>query len=211
LVIITVIVAVFHKRIHLFYTRVENRFLENYHDRENQQKVKERHELAPWDAIISQFTIPLGSSVTGIPLLQLSLREKYGVNIAMIKRSNDFIIMTPERDEKMYPGDVIFAIGTEEQLQHFKHEIETTQEENEATQEENIILTKLIIGENSPFINKNIRESDIRKKTNGIVVGVEKGSSRILNPESNYVFTAGDKVWIVGDKKRIITLKASLK
>lgn len=207
LAIVIAFVASFYKKIHAFYIRIENRFLQNYNDREIQQRARERRELAPWDAIISQFKIPLGSPVTGIPLLQLALREKYGVNIAMIKRSNDFTIMAPERDEKMYPGDEIFAIGTEEQLQQFKKEIEATHSEYTPTQDEDIVLKKIVIEDGSAFIGKSIRETDIRNKTNGIVVGIEKENYRMLNPESNYVFDAGDKVWIVGDKNLINDLE----
>ncbi len=206
LLIIGIFTATFYKKIHAFYIRIENRFLENFNDRELQQHAKGRHELAPWDAIISQFEIPKGSPVTGITLQQLALREKYGVNIAMIKRGDDFTIMAPERNEKMYPGDEVFVIGTDEQLIQFKKQIDSTGVEWESAHDDDIVLKKLEVTQDSNLLGKTIRESDIRIKTNGIVVGVEHDNRRLLNPESNYIFVEGDKIWVVGDANLISKL-----
>ncbi|HTN47591.1 MAG TPA: cation:proton antiporter [Flavipsychrobacter sp.] len=203
LMIIAALVAMFYKRIHLFYIRIENRFLANFNDREIQQRAKRRHELAPWDAIISRFEIPLGSPVSGITLQSLALRERFGVNIAMIKRGEDYTIMAPERNEKMYPGDAVFAIGTDEQLVQFKKEIDAVDQEYEPTQDDDIVLKKITVAEGSEFVNKSIRESDLRVRTNGIIVGIERGNRRILNPESNFIFEAGDLIWVVGHKALI--------
>ena len=64
-------------------------------------------------------------------------------------------------------------------------------------------LDKFTIDHDSPFINKSIRESGIRTRTNGLVVGIERSGQRILNPESTIIFEEGDVVWIVGEKKLI--------
>jgi len=48
-----------------------------------------------------------------------------------------------------------------------------------------------------------IRESGIREKTSGLVVGIERDGQRILNPESQTVLEWNDIVWIVGDRKKI--------
>ncbi|MEO9210358.1 MAG: TrkA C-terminal domain-containing protein [Ginsengibacter sp.] len=48
-----------------------------------------------------------------------------------------------------------------------------------------------------------MRESSIRERTNGLVVGIERNKERILNPSSTINFEWGDIVWIVGDRKKI--------
>jgi len=207
LIVIIAFVSFFYKKVHTFYIRIENRFLENFNDREIQQHARGRHELAPWDAIIIRYEVPLGSPVIGIMLQDLRLRERYGVNIAMIKRGDDFTIPAPERNEKMYPGDIVFAIGTEEQLELFKKDLVAVNEDHEPTLDEDIVLKKLPIDEHSIFLGSNIRDSNIRNLTKGIVVGIEKENKRLLNPESSYVFELGDNVWVVGDKKLISGLK----
>ncbi|MGZ5243402.1 MAG: cation:proton antiporter regulatory subunit [Bacteroidia bacterium] len=47
------------------------------------------------------------------------------------------------------------------------------------------------------------------KKADGIVVCLARNGKRILNPDSNVAFEAGDIVWIVGYKKKIARLDAT--
>src|SRR5690606_39219072 len=49
-ILIGIFTALFYKKIHSFYVKIENRFLDNFNDREMQQLARGRHELAPWDA-----------------------------------------------------------------------------------------------------------------------------------------------------------------
>jgi CPA2 family monovalent cation:H+ antiporter-2 len=53
---------------------------------------------------------------------------------------------------------------------------------------------------NQEFIGKTIRESNLREKTSGLVVGIEKNGIRYLNPESAMILSDGDILWIVGNK-----------
>lgn len=201
LVIVVTLIAIaliFSKKIHAFYLRLENRFFFNFNHREIYEAKVNRKELAPWDAHISQYVLPKGSPVTGKTLKELSMREQIGVNIAMIRRGDTYNIIAPEREERLYPGDKMFVIGTDEQLEDFKNYISPLPEYDGDVKQE-VVLKKIEISTTSALIGKTIRESSIREKTQGLVVGIERGGRRILNPESNEVFEAKDKVWIVGE------------
>jgi monovalent cation:H+ antiporter-2, CPA2 family len=118
----------------------------------------------------------------------------------MIKRGDNYTIPAPSRFEKIYPGDVLFIIGTDEQIDKFKNFIELPGEDNTdlpGTRE--VILKKITAKEVSALLDKTIRESGIREKTNGLVVGIERKGRRILNPASETIFESEDKIWIVGD------------
>jgi CPA2 family monovalent cation:H+ antiporter-2 len=196
--------AIFSKKIHAFYIRIEDRFLFNFNQRDMDEAKKGRHELAPWDARIVQFTLPEGSPVIAQTLEEVAMREKFGVNIAMLKR-NSYTIYAPSRYEKMYPGDVLYVIGTDEQLDQVKKFIEPTAEAIASTsiQHDAIELRKIRIQTTTPVLGMSIRESGIREKTNGIIVGLERNGARQLNPESTTVFQEGDGIWIVGEGKLI--------
>ncbi|WP_244214246.1 cation:proton antiporter regulatory subunit [Pedobacter jejuensis] len=43
----------------------------------------------------------------------------------------------------------------------------------------------------------------IREKAQALIVGIERGADRILNPSSDFVFDSGDVIWIVGNNKKI--------
>lgn len=205
LILLIILSIVFSKKIHQLYLKIEERFYYNFTDRERQHAMDNKSELAPWDAHIGTIEVPLHAEVTGKTLQEIAAREQFGVNIAMIRRGAQFVISAPSRDERIYPEDKLFVIGTDEQLEQFKAYL---QPDNTApaTDHEDVVLKKFIVTAASSLLGKNIRESNVREITNGIVVGIERGRHRILNPESSLVFENGDKVWIVGDRKKIETL-----
>jgi len=48
-----------------------------------------------------------------------------------------------------------------------------------------------------------IRESRVREKTQGLIVGIERKGTRILNPDSTTFFHPGDVIWLAGNTKLI--------
>ena len=70
-----------------------------------------------------------------------------------------------------------------------------------------VALKKIRVKRNSFLDGKTIRESAIREKTKGLVVGIERNNKRMLNPESNLILKEDDLIWIVGDAKKIEEVK----
>lgn len=202
LVIAVVSYVLFPKKLHAFYNKIEGHFLKNYHGREIAKTNKRQNVLSPWDGHMANFNIALASNIIGKTLEELRIREHFGINIATIKRGT-IIINIPSRSERLFPGDEISVIGTDEQVVAFKnyldqHEIDLPEE----VLEDEIILQQLEL-KNRICIGKTIRESQIREKTHGIIVGIERNGKRILNPESHLILEADDTLWIAGDKKKI--------
>ena len=138
------------------------------------------------------------SPFIGKTLLESKMREKFGVNIVRIERG-DYVINVPNRNNHLYPNDKISVIGTDEQLEYFKTFAESSAiESNPDVAKQNVSLHHFTIHKNSILAGQNIRE-----RSHGLVVGIERNGERILNPESDMVFEANDKVWIVGNEIRI--------
>jgi len=192
----------FPKKLHSFYNRIENHFIKNFNDRNTVIKNKRQIVLSPWDGHMAEFVIAKESNLAGKTLDELKIREQFGINIATIKRG-EITINIPIRTERLFPGDEISVIGTDEQVALFnsyleKHEIEEPKHELK----EEIILQQLPL-KNRICIGKSIRESNIREQTHGIIVGIERNGNRILNPESHLVLEEDDILWIAGNKKKI--------
>ena len=106
----------------------------------------------------------------------------------------------------MFPGDEICVIGSDTQVKKFQKYLNQNEiEPSENTADANIVLQHLEL-KNETFIGKSIRESQIREKTNGLVVGIERDGRRMLNPESHLILEKNDILWVVGDKKLMTTL-----
>ena len=201
---------IFRKKIQMLYDKIESRFIENLNDRELQEELKvlelqaskRNVALAPWDAHMTTFDVEPEVSIIGKTLAELRWRELIGVNVAMIKRGQ-VTITTPQRHDRVYPGDKLFIICTDQQEKKMNAILRPDKKLVESQKEAQVELDKFTIEHDSTFINKTIRESGIRTSTNGLVVGIERNGQRILNPESTMVFEEGDVVWIVGEKKLI--------
>ncbi len=192
--------TIFSRKLQRFYDTLENRFLYNLNAREIQNA---QPEILPWDAHLSEITVAPESVLVGKSLIELAVREKYGVNIAMIERGK-MMIPTPSRDERLYPNDKVMLIGTDDQLAAVKDLFESGNDNKENTfPKKDMTLQKVVINSNSPVLGQTIRNSGIREKTQGLVVGIERKGTRILNPDSNIVFENEDIVWVVGNTKKI--------
>jgi CPA2 family monovalent cation:H+ antiporter-2 len=189
----------FPKKLTARYYKIEERFIKNFNGRELEKAKRSRSDLTPWDGHMATFDIARDSNITGLSLEELRIRENIGVNIAYIKRG-DIIINIPSKNERIFPGDEIGVIGTDVQFIKFTQYL--NQKETDAkpeTTEPDIVLRQIDL-KNQEFIGKTIRESNLREKTSGLVVGIEKNGIRYLNPESSMILSDGDILWIVGNK-----------
>lgn len=192
----------FPKKLHAFYNKIEGHFLKNYHGRELAKTNKRQNVLSPWDGHMANFNIVLASNIVGKTLEELRIREQFGINIATIKRG-DITLNIPSRTERLFPGDEISVIGTDEQVIAFKKYLDQNEIDLPETVFENEVILQQLELKNRVCIGKSIRESQIREKTQGIIVGIERNGKRILNPESHLILEADDILWIAGDRKKI--------
>ena len=211
-----IILYLFSRRLQTFYHRIESRFIRNLNAREIAESENTSLEsnvirknadiqldLAPWSAYILDLEVNPHADYIGKPLVELMWREKYGINIAYIKRGEK-LIHAPGRNNKLLPYDHAGIIATDEQMKAFKPVFDSVESiEALQTRIEDIVLQKIVVDEYNRLKGLSIRDSGIRERTDGLVIGIERGNTRILNPESSTVFEWNDAVWIVGDRKKI--------
>lgn len=200
LIIAVVLYLIFQRKLHIQYHKIENHFLSNLHGREIDKAKRSRSDLTPWDGHMAVFDIADESNIAGKTLKSLQLRELLGVNIVFIKRG-EITIHIPQANERIFPGDEVCVIGTDEQVQEFKKYLDQHEMEVSPIIKEPDIVLRQIELKNHVFHGKSIKESNLREKTKGLVVGIEKRGNRILNPESYVILEKDDILWIVGDRK----------
>lgn len=213
---IVIIMVLFSKRIQAFYQRLEGRFLSNLNAREaaaqkeqgSAENILTPHfntdtDPSPWDAHLVDMEVSQHADYVGMTLNELAWRENYGINIAYIKRGEN-LIYAPGKDSRLLPFDHVGIIATDEQMQEFKPifdtKVETGQMENGV---QNITVEKIIVDEKNKLKGVTIKDSGIKERTNGMVVGIERNKERMLNPNPATIFEWNDIVWIVGERKKI--------
>ena len=158
------------------------------------------------DIHIADFDVPMNSQWMGSTLKQLNLGRKYGVHVSSILRAN-FRLNIPDGDYVIFPGDRLQVIGSDEQVAKFANAI-TTEVIGEDFDLENreMKLRQLIIGEGSPFIGKNLKDSGIRNLYSCMVIGMEEGKENLTPVNPNRPFEEGDIIWIVGEQESLDAL-----
>ena len=161
------------------------------------------------DIHIADFDVPMNSQWMGSTLKQLNLGRKYGVHVSSILRAN-FRLNIPDGDYVIFPGDRLQVIGSDEQVAKFSNAI-TTEVIGEDFDLENreMKLRQLIIGEGSPFIGKNLKDSGIRNLYSCMVIGMEEGKENLTPVNPNRPFEEGDIIWIVGEQESLDALFGS--
>jgi monovalent cation:H+ antiporter-2, CPA2 family len=200
-IIIILLIIRFTKRIQRFYNRIESRFLTNLNQREIAESERNRIELAPWDAHIIPVTIPPDALCVGKSLEELRWREIAGINVVLIKRG-DIQVPVPGKKERIYPQDELLILGTDRQLKKVQALIRPHEKMRAEHTRGEVSLLQYKLNERSDLIGKTIRSSGIREKAICLVVGIERGTERMLNPESDVVFEPNDVVFVVGEKQK---------
>ncbi|MBS1736584.1 MAG: cation:proton antiporter [Bacteroidetes bacterium] len=211
-----VLLILFSRKIQNFYKKIEFRFLDNlnYRDATVQsvpapQLFSDESNMVSWDAHLVNMEVDPHALFIGKHLLELKWREKYGINIAFIKRGSK-IIYAPKRYDRLLPFDQIGVIATDDQMTHFMEEFNAREPlESEESDLSNIVLFKMVVDEKNKLRGKTIRNSNIRERSNGLVVGIERENQRMLNPESDFTLEWGDIIWIVGERDKLQSINRS--
>lgn len=140
--------------------------------------------------------------------MELDLGRKYGVHLSSILRGKQRYNI-PQGSDRVFPGDKLQVIGTDEQLQVFVSQLkEQVYPMEYDVENREMLLRQLVVTEQSCFCGKTIRESGLRSKFHCMVVGLEQGEETLRAPNLDVPLKDGDVVWIVGevrDLKKIMT------
>ena len=190
------------------FTIVEDRFMANLNEKEQQQRrmapvtSKVSDKMSRYNVKTDMLTISPDSLYAGKQLRDLPFRHKSGVNIVKIVRGSR-TIMIPTGTEMVFPYDKLLAVGTKEQLAEFRKDMN----ENVSVQESaadalaprEFQLDSITLKEDSWLTGKTLLETDMRSYGCMVISVVSEGQVT-TNPKPDYRFKAGDIVWLAGEK-----------
>ena len=191
-------------------TSMESKFFDNLNAKEVQARKNApvtasiKAKMAGYDVHLDKLEISADSSYIGLMLKEIPIRDESGANIVKITRGSH-VILVPDGNEKVYPGDELLTVGTEEQLaalrEMFKASISAAPEDKSEFNVEPVEVKK-----DSFLSGVSLKSLDIRK-SNCMVISVLRGDNMIINPRAEFVFAPGDVVWIAGDTASVEYLK----
>ncbi len=189
--------------------RMERMFIQNLHSREikaqvygHKRPLYEGH-LLDRDIHIADFEVPEGSLWAGKTLSELQLRSRFGVNVSSVLRGRQRINI-PNGDDRIFPGDKIQVIGSDDQLTSFSNALKNDLlAEDPDIEKREMKLRQLVISDRGQFFGKTLSESGIRDKFDCMVVGMEKGEETLSMLSPSHQFQKEDTIWVVGEKEKL--------
>ena len=210
--VIVILLIIFSRWVKHRSITLERLFVQNLRSRDIAAQVygKKRPlyagRLLDRDIHIADFEVPSDSMWMGQTLKQLNLGKKYGVHISSILRSG-WRVNIPDGDFMIFPGDVLQAIGSDEQFSVFREAMENERLGVDPNAEKRIMkLHQLIIDNKSPFLGKTLIESGIRDLYSCMVIGLEEGKQNLSAFPPNRKFEEGDIIWLVGEQESLNAL-----
>lgn len=149
----------------------------------------------------------------------------FGVMFIQIVHRDGRLVLIPRADDKVEENDIIYVVGTREQVDAYMMFIEktdyaeiensrvTTLKEFLAIQKsqgilpDNMLLCAAIpVDRESEFARKSIGDSNFMGNYEGIILGVERNMLPVTSPDKDFVILENDIMWTLGAQNMLDAL-----
>lgn len=189
------------------FEKMENLFLSNLNEKDNLERKKRpittslKDKMPGYNINIDKIVVSPNAPFIGQSLMEIPFHQEFGVNIVKIIRGNQ-IITLPSSQERIYPTDILYAIGTEEQITRFVDSMDYSTGEELPEDALDVVVTSILLSEKSQLANRKIAQSEVRNY-GCMIIGVERGEDSFMNPPADLTMLPDDIIWLVGDKKNL--------
>lgn len=167
---------------------------------------EEGEKVLPWDQHLSELVVGPDSPLAGMTIGNIGPQESFGVMVAAIDRGQRRLL-APKASDQVFPADRLLVLGSDDGIERIRRLAELT--EPPIVDDRPLKLQSVVLASDSQVVGTTLRDSDIRSKVDGLVVGVEREGFRQLHPPADLRLAAGDRLWIVGDPDKIQLLNRS--
>lgn len=189
------------------FEKMENLFLSNLNEKDNLERKKRpittslKDKMPGYNINIDKIVVSPNAPFIGQSLMEIPFHQEFGVNIVKIIRGNKIITLPPSQ-ERIYPTDILYAIGTEEQMTRFVDSMDYYTGEELPEDDLDVVVTSILLSEKSQLANRIIAQSEVRNY-GCMIIGVERGEDSVMNPPADFTMLPDDIIWLVGDKKNL--------
>ena len=186
------------------FNGLEERFITNLNQKEEYERMRTpiasgvRSKMKGHDVAAENVTISPNSEYAGKKLKDIPFRQKYGINIAKVIRGSKRILI-PSPEEFIYPYDEVLAIGTNEEVKHFVEEMNAEDDQRVSYETDDFVLDAFELQKGCYLDGKKLKDTNMRQH-GCMVVGVERNGLSLMSPKPDFVFEAGDFVWLAGER-----------
>ena len=188
------------KSVRRHINKIENKFIDNLNERELRRSGRNNNLVS--DMHLAYIDVTQSSPIAGQRLADSAIGKRFGVNVVDIQRG-DLQIPIPTGDTRIFPGDTLGVVGTDEQIQRMLQYVEKQSSDITTSDDVEIDFTSIELSPTSAVAFKKVGEVDFRGKYSVMVVSVQHPDGTFEKPRADTLLQPGDNVWVVGDKKKI--------
>jgi len=151
-----------------------------------------------WPVSLRELRLPTGAACAGSALRELPLYIDMGVSVLAVSRAGR-LEMEPNADFRLFPGDRIVLMGTDVDLRRaeaYLIERETVPSNEQGVPE--FAIAEAVVSPDSPAVGRSLVELDLRRQRSVNVIGIVRGTKRILSPPASEMICGGDRLIIIG-------------
>lgn len=157
-----------------------------------------------WGLKLTEIQLPENSAAAGQTIAQLAIRRRFNCAIAEINRAG-VLLATPKPDEILFSGDRLLLVGHPKAIESARPEFTSTKLRERFDFEE---ASLEFIPQVPPHWVGLSLEAAVQSLDQGLlIVGIQRGENRILNPGPNEQLSATDGLLVLGSALQIDPLK----
>lgn len=200
--------------------RFTSNFAQNILDRQKRErKLNDNYRWLDESLYVVEFKVT--DADYNETIYDFTSRKTFVVTIIRIIRDGKYINMPPA-DFVVQSGDVMQMLGTWDEVDSCTILLEDddciqytdtddmilkdyiySQVFHKVPEYDQLICVPIEIESRSPYIRKSIKNSNIRKRYFGTIIGIERGNLPIVSPDVDTIIRKGDILWLMGDYRMI--------
>ena len=182
---------------------LEDQFLSNLHERDLARSGKDYNIVSGLH--LARMRVNYGCPFVGEKLRNSDLRRRYGVNIVSITRGQEYYL-APDGEMRIFPGDRLAIVGTDEQIQEMLPIVEREQDVKSSQSDVALTFQAIPITATSPVLGKTSASANFRSEYGATLIAIERNGDYVM-PNGQHRFREGDVLWIAGDERMLKALK----
>lgn len=206
LVVFLAIIFLFSKQLARRTRIIENKFFYNLNEGDNRRSGVNNNLVSNYHLAYTK--LGYGAPFVGKRIADSGLRDRYKINLMSIQRGSH-LMYVPSGDTRLFPGDILGIVGTEDAIQRALPDIEYGASDEGA--DTNGAATRLLSVEltaHSPLIGKSVVSAALGKKYSALLIAVQRGEE-FLPPSKDVTFALGDILWMYGIPSTLAAMKGS--
>jgi Kef-type K+ transport system membrane component KefB/Trk K+ transport system NAD-binding subunit len=156
--------------------------------------------VVPWPFTMEEIRVRPDSMASGRTIGELKLRTRTGASIVAVDRSGRSHF-DPPAEFIIFPGDRLVMLGSGENLRQARHLLEKT--EMAPAEGRKFRIEETFLTPDSSLAGKTLADLNLRQRYGVTVIGIKRGTEKIISPLPDEVLQAGDILVMLGQADAI--------